>query len=65
MDTPLPSDNEVRERLNYFTQQLRQAGILGDTVSDVGQAREPSLDPEGILGDGLAPMVRTVPQQDR
>jgi hypothetical protein len=59
------NDNEVREGLSFFTQQLRKAGILGQMPAAVSKDREPSLDPQSILTDGLAPMVKTVPQQDR
>lgn len=59
------TDEQAREGLSFFTQQLRKAGILGQMPAAVGKDREPSLDPKSILTDGLAPMVKTVPQQDR
>ena len=51
--TPVPGDEEIRGRINYFTAQLRKAGLLGATAAEVGQDREPSSDPASPLTGGL------------
>lgn len=59
------TDNRVREGVKYFSEQMRKLGFLGDTVSNVGKDREAGPDPVVILKDGMAPMIKTVPQADR
>jgi|DEB0MinimDraft_10_1074344.scaffolds.fasta_scaffold06002_3 hypothetical protein len=59
------SDDAVRARLSHLTQQLRAAGFIGDTPATVGEAREPQIGVPNPLTDGMAPMIKGVPQQDR
>lgn len=63
--TPVAGDEQIRDRINYFTAQLRKAGLIGATAAEVGQDREPSFDPASHLTGGLAPMIKSKPQPDR
>jgi len=63
-EAPTP-DDRMRDGVRYFTQQLRQAGLIGEMPSAVGQDREAAPDPVAVIQDGLPPMVRTVRQPDR
>lgn len=56
------TDEEVRSRLSEFARMLRSFGLLGDTAANVGESREAGGDNPS---DGMAPMVRSVPQVDR
>ena len=67
-DFPTASDfsgNGVRTNLDYLSRLLRSAGFIGDTAAEVGEAREAVISIPNPLSDGLAPMIRSVPQQDR
>jgi len=57
------SDDEIRQRLRRFAQDLRSYGLLGDSAATVGQDREAGS--TALPSDGLAPMTRTVRQVDR
>jgi len=59
------SEEAVRARLRKLTQLLRDAGFIGDTAAGVGEAREAQITIPNPLSDGMAPMIRAVPQQDR
>ena len=59
------SENGVRTNLDYLSRLLRSAGFIGDTAAEVGEAREAVISIPNRLSDGLAPMIRSVPQQDR
>lgn len=59
------SENGVRTNLDYLSRLLRSAGFIGDTAAGVGDAREAVISIPNPLSDGLAPMIRSVPQQDR
>lgn len=61
--TPM-SDDRVREGVKHFGDTLRKIGIIGDMASTVGEDREAGPG-QPAPKDGLAPMVRSVPQADR
>jgi len=63
--TPIAGDEQIRDRINYFTAQLRKAGLIGATAAEVGQDREPSLDPASPLKGGPSPMIKSKLQPDR
>lgn len=56
------TDEEVRSRLSQFAKMLRSYGLIGDTAANVGDSREAGGQ---TPKDGMAPMVRSVPQVDR
>jgi hypothetical protein len=62
VDNGPATDEEIRDRLRKFAQNLRSFGLLGDTAANVGEAREAG---DTTPSDGLAPMVNTVRQIDR
>lgn len=59
------ADERIRDGVKYFSNQMRKLGLIGDTMSNVGEAREAAPDPVVVLNDGQAPMIRTTPQGDR
>jgi hypothetical protein len=59
------SDDRVKEGVNFFSDQLRKLGLIGDGTANVGADREATPDPTQALTGGTAPMMRMNTQLDR